>query len=100
MDHFKVTLNWQEKCPLNGRIRQKFRYEKLDCEKTGWWDVADSLNTPEAMVYQLCEGCNTSSPQVYEHGWTCLNSDCQTYFWKVVCLYILSYNEVLLTHLV
>lgn len=29
-----------------------------------------------------CKSCNTISPQVYTHGWTCLRPECPVGFWK------------------
>ena len=84
MDYFKVTDTWCEK--VNGYVVIFYRLEKLFLDKKSWWVPVGSSETATARDFeakalrQQCVTCTTSSPQVYDEGWMCLNSDCST-FW-------------------
>ncbi|KAK6336185.1 hypothetical protein TWF696_001748 [Orbilia brochopaga] len=84
MDWFKVTHCWPEKDSLSGKVRCKFRLEKLDSTQKGWWAAADTpgIDTTMSIEYHKCLACNKESPLIYEDEPMCLNQDCAA-FWIV-----------------
>ncbi|KAF3243314.1 hypothetical protein TWF128_010285 [Orbilia oligospora] len=86
MDWFKVTHCWPERDSKSGNIRCKFRLEKLDSSKPGWWAAADTPRASEdiAIEYINCPTCRQNSPWIYDNEPTCLNKDCKR-FWTVHC---------------
>ena len=86
MDYFKPTNIWFEK--NKGKKIMRYRFEKLNPEKTGWWEPEGfaeiaKLGSLESPVIQTCSNCNVESQQVYLQGWMCLNGSCSD-FWKLV----------------
>lgn len=83
LDWFKVTHIWSERESVSSqKIRIKFRFEKLDTSRDGWWMPAPS--SPEtqphgAVVEQTCEECKEASPHIYTCGWMCLNRGCKVF---------------------
>ncbi|EPS37497.1 hypothetical protein H072_8792 [Dactylellina haptotyla CBS 200.50] len=84
MDWFKVTHCWPEKDSASGKIRCKFRLEKLDATKRGWWAAADTpgVIADVSIEYVNCKGCHQESPWIYEDEPMCLNKDCNR-FWMI-----------------
>ncbi|KAF3940512.1 hypothetical protein ABW19_dt0206953 [Dactylella cylindrospora] len=84
MDWFKVTHCWPEKDSSSGKIRCKFRLEKLDSSERGWWAAADTpgVSADLAIEYVSCQGCKQESPYIYDGEPMCLNKDCNRY-WTV-----------------
>ncbi|KAK6540766.1 hypothetical protein TWF694_008156 [Orbilia ellipsospora] len=84
MDWFKVTHCWPERDSVSGKIRCKFRLEKLDGTKKGWWAAEGTPGVlPEVSIeYINCERCHQRSPWVYDDAPMCLNKDCER-FWMV-----------------
>ncbi|KAK6504338.1 hypothetical protein TWF506_002541 [Arthrobotrys conoides] len=84
LDWFKVTHCWPEKDSKSGNIRCKFRLEKLDSSKQGWWAAADTPKVSEdiAIEYINCPSCRQNSPWIYDNEPMCLNKDCKR-FWTV-----------------
>lgn len=84
MDWFKVTHCWPEKDSATGKVRCKFRLEKLDASAKGWWAAADTVgvSADSAAEYIDCSTCGQRSPYIYDNEPMCLNKDC-TMFWKV-----------------
>ena len=84
MDWFKVTTFWAEKDNKTGKIRYKFRFEKLDPTTTSWWDVpnASQIDKGVKMEFQHCSICQKQSPLIYDSEWMCLQEKCSA-FWQV-----------------
>ncbi|KAK0458732.1 uncharacterized protein EV420DRAFT_1270141 [Desarmillaria tabescens] len=110
---YKITHVWSELQPANndrGRVvRYKFAFQWYESQGQPWW-----CSTPEDLpttskpnpnhffgsVYQECSDCRHMSPQVYEIGWMCLQSECRR-FWVIdtsdaVLLEQLKYNPAFL----
>ncbi|KAJ6257539.1 hypothetical protein Dda_7324 [Drechslerella dactyloides] len=84
MDWFKVTHCWPEVDGMSGKIRCKFRLEKLDSSQRGWWAAADTPGISASMAIEnyTCPVCSQVSPYIYDGEPMCLNKDC-TIFWIV-----------------
>lgn len=91
MDYFKVTAAWAERDFTSGYIRYKFRFEKRDSNKLGWWashselDELEHSNSSRPLIDDLqatCISCKKASYLVFEVGFVCLNTKCSV-FWKV-----------------
>ncbi|KAF3928097.1 hypothetical protein AA313_de0203129 [Arthrobotrys entomopaga] len=72
MDWFKVTHCWPERDSVSGKIRCKFRLEKLDGTKKGWW-AAEETPSVSPEVYNGRIGkppANFVYRQSFLHGMT------------------------------
>lgn len=84
MDWFQVTDVWAEK--LNGKVCYKFRFEKIELETKGWWAPKGSPLPSPARIFDVrapftnCSRCQTTSKQVFQDGWMCLNEKCVDFF--------------------
>ncbi|KAF3917050.1 hypothetical protein ABW21_db0208684 [Orbilia brochopaga] len=85
MDWMKVTHCWPERDRQSGKVRCKFRLEKLDSTQKGWWAAEDSLGIDPHMSFEYikCETCEKVSPYIYDAEPMCLNQDCNK-FWIVI----------------
>ena len=81
---FQITEVWAER--ITGKVVLFYRLEKLDLRTTSWWapidadDDGSTCNFGAKAIRQTCRTCSTSSPQIYELGWMCVNENC-TSFW-------------------
>ncbi|KAK0495928.1 hypothetical protein EDD18DRAFT_1074824 [Armillaria luteobubalina] len=88
---YKITHFWSELQPANndrGRVvRYKFAFQWYESQV---WLFRGLINTNPLKipnhsfpsVYRECSNCRLVSPQVYEIGWMCLQSECQR-FWVI-----------------
>ncbi|KAK0192736.1 hypothetical protein F5146DRAFT_927382 [Armillaria mellea] len=91
---YKITHFWSEFQPANndqGRVvRYKFAFQWYESQGQPWWCSLRMLDTTFVAspnhsfgsVYKECSNCGLMSPQVYEIGWICLQSECQR-FWVI-----------------
>lgn len=62
------------------------RLEKVDISSTSWWAPADTTARDEYAVGEytcpvaMCQACGKPSKEIYEKGWTCLESSCPEFF--------------------
>lgn len=85
---FHVTDVWCEKSGLREPRYWMVRLELINLNEIPWYSVkgADlpySLEEPDfttkAPLY-TCSSCNTESKEIFNKGWTCLQSHCENYF--------------------
>jgi hypothetical protein len=83
LDWFHVTDVW---CERSGGYKVwMVRMEKIDLATTSWWlpqkDVdSPALPTPAKASSQNCEVCGQASKEIYNQGWTCLETECDAFF--------------------
>ncbi|CCX16891.1 Similar to hypothetical protein [Tuber melanosporum Mel28]; acc. no. XP_002836842 [Pyronema omphalodes CBS 100304] len=80
LDWFKVTHAWAEKDSFSGLIRWKFRYEKLDFQRTGWWARAEAVPNKLCILEDICRACGKQFPHVYRNSFICFNAQCPAFF--------------------
>ncbi|KAK7536864.1 uncharacterized protein J3D65DRAFT_553080, partial [Phyllosticta citribraziliensis] len=85
LDWFKPAYVWAEKS--NGHVVVKYRFEKLDKDKSSWWmpqglEEPAKLGSLPAPEIKTCDDCSESSTRVYLQGWMCLQPQCAN-FWKI-----------------
>ncbi|KAI5810759.1 hypothetical protein BZA77DRAFT_254299, partial [Pyronema omphalodes] len=80
LDWFKVTHAWAEKDSYSGLIRWKFRYEKLEFRKTGWWAREEAVPNDFQIWEGTCQTCGNQFPHVYRNGFICFNPECAVFF--------------------
>ncbi|CZR62926.1 uncharacterized protein PAC_12823 [Phialocephala subalpina] len=103
---FKVTDVWRET-----EIKVwKIRFEKIDLTEKSWWaenglyldapaPLTPNYDSPKAGS-SVCQHCQKSSKEIYEQGWTCLETTCINFFkfdGNANPLGELSYNVAFLT---
>ncbi|KAK0480609.1 hypothetical protein IW261DRAFT_1335221 [Armillaria novae-zelandiae] len=83
---YKITHCWSELQPANndrGRVvRYKFAFQWYESQRIPDRTRVASPNHSFGLVYRECSNCQLVSPQVYEIGWMCLQSECQR-FWVI-----------------
>ncbi|KAJ5495087.1 hypothetical protein N7539_000203 [Penicillium diatomitis] len=90
LDWFLITNVWSEK--FGSYAGYRFRLEKLDWSKKGWWTAPDAEQVSQASMHgdsnlgpaeRMCAECGKFSQQIYaKPGWMCLQPSCSQ-FWKV-----------------
>lgn len=84
LDHFQVTNVWYEIIDTHGCYM--IRLEKINLASPSWWAPVTApeptFTGPNDFVNaeKLCKSCKTSSEEMFENGWVCLNRDCLDYF--------------------
>ncbi|KAF8858768.1 hypothetical protein BDZ45DRAFT_590705 [Acephala macrosclerotiorum] len=83
---FKVTDVWRE---TEHKV-WKMRFEKIDLSEKSWWAAAGTYpNEPATLTPNydfpktestICQHCQKTSKEIYEQGWTCLNTACTHFF--------------------
>ncbi|KAF2207090.1 hypothetical protein CERZMDRAFT_51813 [Cercospora zeae-maydis SCOH1-5] len=90
---YKPVGVWEEKTMGKGKkawVTVKYRLERLQSDKRAWYAPSQEMITEAdreiagGLTKKTCRDCQTAFPQVYLHGWMCLNSACDR-FWKLCC---------------
>ncbi|KAK6952085.1 hypothetical protein Daesc_006614 [Daldinia eschscholtzii] len=100
---------WQEK--IKGDKEQPvvvymIRLEKVRLDTKSWW-TPKGVSAHEAGEFGIgtyscashtCTTCQSQSKEIFEQGWTCLNSECSKYFELAACFDIdhLTYSDAFL----
>ncbi|KAI1654716.1 hypothetical protein F4813DRAFT_398851 [Daldinia decipiens] len=91
LDYFHITDIWQEKTKEPQRqavMIYMVRLEKVNLTNRSWWAPRD-VSGPEAGEFGVgeysctsivCTTCQNPSKEIFEQGWTCLNSQCGRFF--------------------
>ncbi|KAF3065221.1 hypothetical protein GL218_02397 [Daldinia childiae] len=109
LDYFHVTEIWQEKTKESrGEIVVIYmvRLEKVNLTSRSWW-APRGVSAPEAGEFGVgeysctsstCTACQNPSKEIFEQGWTCLNSQCSGFFKFSTSLDVneLKYNDAFL----
>ncbi|KAI0119492.1 hypothetical protein F4814DRAFT_458716 [Daldinia grandis] len=109
LDYFYVTEIWQEKTREHQGpivIIYMVRLEKVDLTNRSWW-APRGVNAIEAGEFKsgeysctssTCTTCQNPSKEIFEQGWTCLNSQCPRFFELATLLDVneLKYNNAFL----
>ena len=80
---YHVTDVWSE--TVKGKVVCRARFEMIDLKTPSWCGVKGSPQptiTPDFITKaprETCHVCGTSSKQVFEAGWTCLNETCTNF---------------------
>ena len=84
LDHFHVVEIWAEK--NNGKTCFRFRLEKLDLLKQGWWVAKGTPARTElpdfsfACPSKTCKACGEASKVIFNEAWACLIPTCPRFF--------------------
>ncbi|KAI2781474.1 hypothetical protein F4815DRAFT_492668 [Daldinia loculata] len=91
LDYFHITDIWQEKTrePQGPTVTiYMVRLEKAVLTSRSWW-APRGVSAPEAGEFGVgeytctssaCTTCQNPSKEIFEQGWTCLNTQCPRFF--------------------